>query len=621
MAKEINIQPVSFDPAAKTLDFSAWASFDIRKLIAVINDSRNVLIYSKANEGFGLVSFSNNILALQFDTTLQNSNDKLSIFYDDLQHVIIDSLPSGLATSINQDDTNAKLESIDLKIPNLISGKIPVDTSLSQPLTNNELRSSAIAVNGTFWQATQPVSVVSLPLPTDAATALNQVTGNNNLANIDLKFPSQGQALASASLPVVLPGSQITSLTPPSSVGRTWNLSSATDTTKIEGGNTNAVKIDGSATTQPISAITLPLPNGAATSAKQDISNTSLSSIDLKLPTLSAGKIPVDTFLSQPLTDTQLRAEPLEALVTNFPANQLINAESLPLPNGASTSSLQSAGNTSLSSIDNKIPVLVSGKIPVETNLTPLTDTQLRASAVSVAVDNFPSSQTVSVSNFPSTQAVSISSLPLPTGAATSALQTTGNTSLSNLDVNLGAKADLSATTDNGTFSLISLVKRGLANWTSLLTKIPNLGSATKASSIPVNIASDQTVPVSGTFWQSTQPISASNLPLPNGAATSARQPAVGIAGIAPNEVLTIQGIAGMNALKVDGSSITQPISVATLPLPTNAATASNQVTGNNSLANIDNKLPTLILTFFPSKNVGIILYIIVYCPEVVNFC
>jgi hypothetical protein len=32
-------------------------------------------------------------------------------------------------------------------------------------------------------------------------------------------------------------------------------------------------------------------------------------------------------------------------------------------------------------------------------------------------------------------------------------------------------------------------------------------------------------------------------------------------------------------------------------------------------------RLLTLILTFFPSKNVGIILYIIVYCPEVVNLC
>lgn len=67
----------------------------------------------------------------------------------------------------------------------------------------------------------------------------------------------------------------------------------------------------------------------------------------------------------------------------------------------------------------------------------------------------------------------------LPTGASTSALQTTGNSSLASIDAG-----------------------------------IPNaLGAATTANSMPVNIASDQVVPVSAT-----------SLPLPTGAATSANQ-------------------------------------------------------------------------------------------------
>jgi hypothetical protein len=40
------------------------------------------------------------------------------------------------------------------------------------------------AVTGTFWQATQPVSAASLPLPTGAATAASQATGNTALAAI-----------------------------------------------------------------------------------------------------------------------------------------------------------------------------------------------------------------------------------------------------------------------------------------------------------------------------------------------------------------------------------------------------------------------------------------------------
>lgn len=58
-----------------------------------------------------------------------------------------------------------------------------------------------------------------------------------------------------------------------------------------------------------------------------------------------------------------------------------------------------------------------------------------------------------------------------------------------------------------------------------------------------------------------TQPISAAALPLPSGAATAAKQPALGTAGAASADVITVQGIASMTALKVDGSSVTQPVS------------------------------------------------------------
>lgn len=58
-----------------------------------------------------------------------------------------------------------------------------------------------------------------------------------------------------------------------------------------------------------------------------------------------------------------------------------------------------------------------------------------------------------------------------------------------------------------------------------------------------------------------TQPVSAASLPLPTGAATSAKQPALGTAGSASGDVLTVQGITSMTALKVDGSAATQPVS------------------------------------------------------------
>lgn len=74
-----------------------------------------------------------------------------------------------------------------------------------------------------------------------------------------------------------------------------------------------------------------------------------------------------------------------------------------------------------------------------------------------------------------------------------------------------------------------------------------------------------------------TQPVSAASLPLPSGASTAAKQPALGTAGAASTDVLTVQGIAAMTALKVDGSAVTQPVSAASLPLPSGASTAAKQ--------------------------------------------
>ena len=73
-------------------------------------------------------------------------------------------------------------------------------------------------------------------------------------------------------------------------------------------------------------------------------------------------------------------------------------------------------------------------------------------------------------------------------------------------------------------------------------------------------------VPVSGPLTDtqlraSAVPISASALPLPSGAATAAKQPALGTAGSASSDVITVQGVSGMTAVKVDGSAVTQPVS------------------------------------------------------------
>ena len=184
---------------------------------------------------------------------------------------------------------------------------------------------------------------------------------------------------------------------------------------------------------------TISLPTGAATAADQATGNASLASIDSKLTSPLA--------VTGPLTDTQLRASAVP-----------VSLAASPLPTGAATAANQVTEIASLASIDSKLtsPLTVTG---------PLTDTQLRASAVAV------SGPLTDTQLRASAVAVSAASLPLPTGAAT-------ETTLSAIN-----------------------------------TKTPSLGAALTAASTPVNIASDQVVPVS-----------MASSPLPTGAATAANQ-------------------------------------------------------------------------------------------------
>ncbi len=90
---------------------------------------------------------------------------------------------------------------------------------------------------------------------------------------------------------------------------------------------------------------------------------------------------------------------------------------------------------------------------------------------------------------------------------------------------------------------------------------------ATPANCVGVNASGQMTVLITGT------------VPLPTGAATAAKQPALGTAGTPSADVISVQGAASMTPLKTDSSATTQPVSAASLPLPTGAASSATQGT------------------------------------------
>jgi hypothetical protein len=131
------------------------------------------------------------------------------------------------------------------------------------------------------------------------ASAANQVIGNTSLANIDTKTPALGQALASASVPVVLPAAQITTLTPPTSVGISGTLPAFANTPTFNIGTVPSLTFTNT-------SFTANAGTNLNTSALALESGGNLASINTKLPsslTVSATRLLVDgSQVTQPVS-------------------------------------------------------------------------------------------------------------------------------------------------------------------------------------------------------------------------------------------------------------------------------------------------------------------------------
>lgn len=167
--------------------------------------------------------------------------------------------------------------------------------------------------------------------------------------------------------------------------------------------------------------------------------------------------------------------------------------------------------------------------------------------------------------------------------------------STNGLLVNLGANNDVTVTsgsiaaTQSGTWNIGSITTLpALAAGTNNIGDVdvltingqaPAFGTGTRSAATQrVTIATDDVVPAaqSGT-WNITN--ISGTVSLPTGASTAAKQPALGTAGSASSDVITVQGITSMTPLKTDGSGVTQPVS-GTVSITANSAVNVAQMNG-----------------------------------------
>lgn len=152
----------TFTPGASgvgTINLSGITGFDIKKLAAVINQTRGIVIYSTASEALKYTALAGSTLTLFLDTAAHASTDVLQVVYEvDSLNPLTNTELRAAAVPVSGPLTDAQIRATALPV--------------SGPLTDAQLRAATLPVSGTFWQATQPVSIASAPAPAVSGGAI-----------------------------------------------------------------------------------------------------------------------------------------------------------------------------------------------------------------------------------------------------------------------------------------------------------------------------------------------------------------------------------------------------------------------------------------------------------------
>lgn len=513
-------------------------------------------------------------------------------------------------------------------------------TALGSPFqAGGSIGNTSFGISGTLpaFAATPTFNLGTL---NGAATAAAQATGNTSLSSIDGKTPALGQALASASVPVVLPSTQITALTPPTTV--TANLGTiagvATAANQTSGAQKTQI-VDGSGNVIASTSNNLNVQcancSGSGVSTGDEASFTAGTSLFA-----GTGGFYQTTATANPLANGQqgmwqmtanragfvnlrnaagaevgVAAAPLQVSLANTAAN----AAAVKVDGSAVTQPVSGtvAANATLSAETTKVIGTVrnlggtgatldfAGQNASSPANAWLIGAQYNATPTTVATGNASPLQIDSSGNLKVNIAAGASSGAVAQGSTTAG-QTGG---LTQAAVTTAAPTYTTATTNplsmdtSGNLRVTVTGAVGLAqgSTTSGQTGSMIMGAVTTAAP---SYTTAQTSPVSLTpagdlrtvfsnasiaatqsgAWNVTN--ISGTVSLPTGAATAAKQPALGTAGAASADVLTVQGIASMTPLLVN------PGTAANWGVVTQGSTTSGQ-SGQLGLAAVTTAAPS----------------------------
>jgi hypothetical protein len=166
----------TFNPTAKTVTFSGLSQqVTLANILLITNVTANTIIYNFASSTTGAVSFVNNVLTLDYDTTSMSATDVLQIYID------VESYEESLATLLRR--MNKLLES-NAVVDSRLRQKVVIEavgTNLGTPTEVN----ATVPVSGTVT-ATANVN-----------NAVTATTFNNSAVNPYTLSTSQAVGLVS----------------------------------------------------------------------------------------------------------------------------------------------------------------------------------------------------------------------------------------------------------------------------------------------------------------------------------------------------------------------------------------------------------------------------------------
>ena len=304
-----------FTPGAAgvgTLNFTKngliGSTFDNKRLYAVINQTRNVLIYAETVSGIGFTAWNNTtkVLTLQLNTSTYSSGDSLQVIYDDPNAALTEST-GAIIESLLSDPQAAvgTISTVNSGVTLVLSGADkPAYASITAAYVGSftGIVECQVTIDNANY-TTVPFTIVS------TGVSATQLTTQNTIIQFSVVGAYAARIIATTSN------------------GGSSSIFYKLSTAPVSGVYAEVEIKNSTGNAIPVSAASLPLPTGAAT-------NTTLTDGTQKtqvtsLPSLPAGSNTIGNVGVSGAVE-----------ITNDAGNAIpISAASLPLPTGAATES------------------------------------------------------------------------------------------------------------------------------------------------------------------------------------------------------------------------------------------------------------------------------------------